>query len=203
MKDTDIKVKILIVVISIIIITTIGLYIYKDSKEKEYIYYEESSSINETTDAENVTQEETITVHITGEIKYPGVVVLKNGDRIVDAIEAAGGETENADLDRLNLAYILNDGDKIYIPNKNEEGEKDNIITVENEIGQEKKATININTATLEELIKLPGIGEATANKIIEYRKQNGKFQNIEELKNVPGIGNNKFETLKEMIRTK
>lgn len=203
MKDTDIKVKILIVVISIIIITTIGLYIYKDSKEKEYIYYEESSSINETTDAENVTQEETITVHITGEIKYPGVVVLKNGDRIVDAIEAAGGETENADLDRLNLAYILNDGDKIYIPNKNEEGEKDNIITVENEIGQEKKATININTATLEELIKLPGIGEATANKIIEYRKQNGKFQNIEELKNVPGIGDNKFETLKEMIRAK
>lgn len=203
MKDTDIKVKILIVVISIIIITTIGLYIYKDSKEKEYIYYEESTSINETTDAENVTQEETITVHITGEIKYPGVVVLKNGDRIVDAIEAAGGETENADLDRLNLAYILNDGDKIYIPNKNEECEEDNIITIENEIGQEKKVTININTATLEELIKLPGIGEATANKIIEYRKQNGKFKTIEELKNVPGIGDNKFETLKEMIRAK
>lgn len=203
MKDTDIKVKALIVVMAIIVITTIGLYIYKTSKEEEYMYYEESIEANEITNEENVIQEETITVHITGEIKYPGVVVLKNGDRIVDAIEAAGGETENADLDRVNLAYVLNDGDKIYIPNKNEEEEKSNIITTENEIGQEKKVTININTATLEELIKLPGIGEATANKIIEYRKQNGKFQNIEELKNVPGIGNSKYETLKEMIRAK
>lgn len=203
MKDTDIKVKALIVVMAIIVITTIGLYIYKTSKEEEYMYYEESIEANEITNEENVIQEETITVHITGEIKYPGVVVLKNGDRIVDAIEAAGGETENADLDRVNLAYVLNDGDKIYIPNKNEEEEKGNIITTENEIGQEKKITININTATLEELIKLPGIGEATANKIIEYRKQNGKFQNIEELKNVPGIGNSKYETLKEMIRAK
>lgn len=203
LKDTDIKVKALIVVMVIIVITTIGLYIYKTSKEEEYMYYEESIEANEITNEENVIQEETITVHITGEIKYPGVVVLKNGDRIVDAIEAAGGETENADLDRVNLAYVLNDGDKIYIPNKNEEEEKGNIITTENEIGQEKKITININTATLEELIKLPGIGEATANKIIEYRKQNGKFQNIEELKNVPGIGNSKYETLKEMIRAK
>lgn len=203
LKDTDIKVKALIVVMAIIVITTIGLYIYKTSKEEEYMYYEESIEANEITNEENVIQEETITVHITGEIKYPGVVVLKNGDRIVDAIEAAGGETENADLDRVNLAYVLNDGDKIYIPNKNEEEEKGNIITTENEIGQEKKITININTATLEELIKLPGIGEATANKIIEYRKQNGKFQNIEELKNVPGIGNSKYETLKEMIRAK
>lgn len=203
MKDTNIKVKALIVVMVIIVITTIGLYIYKTSKEEEYMYYEESIEANEITNEENVIQEETITVHITGEIKYPGVVVLKNGDRIVDAIEAAGGETENADLDRVNLAYVLNDGDKIYIPNKNEEEEKGNTITTENEIGQEKKITININTATLEELIKLPGIGEATANKIIEYRKQNGKFQNIEELKNVPGIGNSKYETLKEMIRAK
>ena len=201
LKDTDIKVKALIVVMAIIVITTIGLYIYKTSKEEEYMYYEESIEANEITNEENVIQEETITVHITGEIKYPGVVVLKNGDRIVDAIEAAGGETENADLDRVNLAYVLNDGDKIYIPNKNEEEEKSNIITTENEIGQEKKVTININTATLEELIKLPGIGEATANKIIEYRKQNGKFQNIEELKNVPGIGNSKFENLKNEIR--
>ena len=201
MKDTNIKVKALIVVMAIIVITTIGLYIYKTSKEEEYMYYEESIEANEITNEENVIQEETITVHITGEIKYPGVVVLKNGDRIVDAIEAAGGETENADLDRVNLAYVLNDGDKIYIPNKNEEEEKGNIITTENEIGQEKKITININTATLEELIKLPGIGEATANKIIEYRKQNGKFQNIEELKNVPGIGNSKFENLKNEIR--
>lgn len=203
MKDTDIKVKILIIIAAIIVIITIGLYIYKNSKEEEYDYYEESSNLNEETNEESSMQEETITVHVTGEIKYPGVVVLKNGDRIVDAIEAAGGETEDADLDRLNLAYILNDGDKIYVPNKNDENKDDNTITVGNEIEQEKKSTININTASLEELMELPGIGEATANKIIEYRKQNGKFKTIEELKNVTGIGNSKFEKLKDKIRIK
>ena len=194
MKDSDIKVKMLIAVVAVVVIITIGLYMYKQSKEDTYMYYEENSDVNEITNEEDVEEEENIIVHITGEIKYPGVLVLKQGDRVVDAIEAAGGETDDADLDRLNLAQMLNDGDKIYIPNKNEENDIDNITS-------EESGPININTATLEELIKLPGIGEATANKIIEYRKQNGKFKTIEELKNVPGIGNSKFESIKNEIR--
>lgn len=194
MKDSDIKVKMLIAVVAVVVIITIGLYMYKQSKEDTYMYYEENSDVNEITNEEDVEEEENIIVHITGEIKYPGVLVLKQGDRVVDAIEAAGGETDDADLDRLNLAQMLNDGDKIYIPNKNEENDIDNITS-------EESGPININTATVEELIKLPGIGEATANKIIEYRKQNGKFKTIEELKNVPGIGNSKFESIKNEIR--
>lgn len=200
MKNTDIKVKILIACMVVIIIVTIGLYLYKDSKDEEYIYYEENDT-NEVSSEENETKEEMITVHIVGEIKYPGVVVLKNGDRIVDAIEAAGGETENADLNKLNLAYILSDGDKIYVPNKNDENEIYNTTTVENEVSSKEQESININTATLEELTELPGIGEATANKIIEYRKQNGKFETIEDIKNVPGIGDSKFENLKDKIK--
>ena len=126
---------------------------------------------------------------------------MENGARIVDAIEAAGGETEEADLDKLNLARILNDGDKVYVPNKNDINTEEMILEDESE--NNKQATININTASIEELIKLPGIGEATATKIVEYRKQNGKFKTIEELKNVAGIGNNKFETIKDKIRVK
>ena len=146
-------------------------------------------------------KDDRITIHITGDVNYPGVVVLENGARIVDAIEAAGGETEEADLDKLNLARILNDGDKVYVPNKNDINTEEMILEDESE--NNKQATININTASIEELIKLPGIGEATATKIVEYRKQNGKFKTIEELKNVAGIGNNKFETIKDKIRVK
>ena len=166
------------------------------------MYYENIDFEDEVNVYENVERkDDRITIHITGDVNYPGVVVLENGARIVDAIEAAGGETEEADLDKLNLARILNDGDKVYVPNKNDINTEEMILEDESE--NNKQATININTASIEELIKLPGIGEATATKIVEYRKQNGKFKTIEELKNVAGIGNNKFETIKDKIRVK
>lgn len=215
MKDANTKVKIIIVSSIAIIMGTIGLYIYKTYKEESDINFidynaelesnesisQETTNENINTNEENDKEKEKIIVHITGEVKYAGVVVLKEGDRIVDAIEAAGGETDNADLNKLNLAYIVSDGDKIYVPNKNEE--IGNITTVNEEINSEEQSTININTASLKELMELPGIGEVTANKIIEYRTQNGKFSTIEELKNVPGIGSSKFENLKEKIRVK
>ena len=143
----------------------------------------------ETKDEEN----EEITIHVIGEVKYPGIVILKSGQRIVDAIEAAGGETEEADLNKLNLAQLLNDGDKIYVPNKSDEIEDNKDTTG-------KSSTVNLNTATLEELTSLPGIGESTAQKIIDYRKQNGKFKVIEDLKNVSGIGESKFDNIKDKI---
>lgn len=219
MKDTDIKVKIIIIVLASIIVITIGLYVYKMYKEDSYnmnldSFNEEEERENYSENGNNKDNQEinTITVHIIGEVRYSGVVVLKERDRIVDAIEAAGGATENADLNKLNLAYILSDGDKIYVPNKNEQLEANNITIVDNSLTVEgqttensslnnKGQTVNINTATLKELTELPGIGEATANKIIEYRTQNGKFKTIEDLKNVPGIGDSKFNNLKEKIR--
>ncbi len=201
MQKNDLKTKLIIIATIIVVIITIGLYIYKQSKEDTFEEYENINFEDENSIYENSIEEfENITIHITGEVKYPGVVVLKNGARIVDAIEAAGGETEEADLNKLNLAYILNDGEKIYVPNKNDMNSEE---ILENQQGDDKQSSININTATVKELTELPGIGEATANKIIEYRKQNGKFETIEELKNVAGIGNSKFENIKDKIKVK
>ena len=157
--------------------------------QKEETKVENIQQKEETKDEEN----EEITIHIIGEVKYPGIVILKSGQRIVDAIEAAGGETEEADLNKLNLAQLLNDGDKIYVPNK-----ADEIEDYKDTTG--KSSTVNLNTATLEELTSLPGIGESTAQKIIDYRKQNGKFKVIEDLKNVSGIGESKFDNIKDKI---
>lgn len=212
MQNINLKTKIGIAAMLVITIITIGLYISKQTNEDEYIYYENIETENQEAVGEEGTDyagdQEMITVHITGEVNYSGVVILKEGDRVVDAIEAAGGETAEADLNKLNLAYILNDGEKIYIPNKNQTSENEEYITSgigEGTTNTNNRATskININSATAEELTQLPGVGEATANKIISYRQENGKFQNIEDLKNVPGIGNSKFENIKELISVK
>lgn len=191
MESLNLKTKIIIGVAVVIAVIVIGLYFYKESKN-DYTYNEELAI---TPENEEITEEknEEITIHIIGEVKYPGIVVLKNGQRIVDAIEAAGGETEEADLNKLNLAQILNDGDKVYVPNK-----ADEIEDYKDTTG--KSSTVNLNTATLEELTSLPGIGESTAQKIIDYRKQNGKFKTIEDLKNVSGIGESKFDNIKDKI---
>ena len=141
MESLNLKTKIIIGVAVVIAVIVIGLYFYKESKN-DYTYDEELAI---TPENEEITEEknEEITIHIIGEVKYPGIVVLKNGQRIVDAIEAAGGETEEADLNKLNLAQILNDGDKVYVPNK-----ADEIEDYKDTTG--KSSTVNLNTATLE-----------------------------------------------------
>lgn len=195
MQNISTKMKIVIVASSIIIVATIGIYIFKQTQENEKNYYETEENME--TKEKNINQ---ITIHITGEVNNPGIVMLDEGARIVDALEAAGGETQNADINKLNLAYVLDDGEKLYIPGKNEE-EKEYIIRGNG--NQTETAKVNINTAQIEELSTLPGIGEATANKIIEYRKENGKFEKIEDIKNVAGIGDSKFQNIKEMLKVK
>lgn len=206
MKETSLKMKIIIIAAAVIIIGTIGLYIHNITNDDENYQEIEETSTNQNEEIETENTQEKIMVHIIGEVKNQGVVVLESGARIVDAIEAAGGETDEADLTKLNLAYILNDGEKIKVPKKGEEQQEYITSTSGLEIPEENKTEsqkININTANLEELTKLPGIGEATANKIISYRKETGKFKTIEDLKNVPGIGNSKFDNLKDMITIK
>ena len=150
-----------------------------------------------------------IIVHITGEVKNTGILVLKEEARIADAIESAGGATEEADLNKINLAYTLKDGQKIYIPNKEDEENIEyitegsgNNVSVENgdESEMKEKIKININTASQAELEELPGIGEAIASRIIEYREENGTFNKIEDLLNVKGIGDAKFAEIKEYV---
>ena len=154
-----------------------------------------------------------IVVHVIGEVKKPGVIKLKEGSRIIDAINKCGGQTEEADLSKINLAYILDDGSQVYIPRVKEDIQNTTIMKTEagnnvivNNVTQtnnEKDPKVNLNTATLEKFMTLPGVGESTAQKIIEYRNKNKKFKNIDELKNVSGIGEAKFNTLKEYIYVK
>lgn len=199
--------------IGLIVIITIGAYILKTmNKEDKDIFLSENEILNSVENGGTDNEEENkILIHITGSVKAEGVVILNSGDRIIDAIEAAGGEKEDADLSKLNLAYILQDGEKLYVPSINDTEEKvyvtaengENVITEgagNTDKVDGKKETVNINTATKEELMTLPGVGESTAIKIIDYRKSNGKFQKIEDIKSVPGIGDSKFQTMKEKL---
>lgn len=159
----------------------------------------------------NSTEEEVkMIIHISGEVKNPGIVTLEVGSRIMDAIKKAGGATREADLAQVNLAYELQDGQKVYIPNKKEkvteyitESSGNNVIVDGKNISNNNEGNnskVNINTANLDELDSLPGIGPALAQRIIDYREQNGNFQSIEDLQNVKGIGDSKFSDIKDNI---
>lgn len=172
----------------------------------------------------NKTDKNKIVIYIIGEVKQEGVYELDENSRISDAIEKAGGTKENADLSQINLAYKIEDGMRIYIPKKGElvqdkekiEDKTQEIVTgkstditnttsVNTNLSTNKKIKtdiekINLNKATQTELETLPGIGPSTAEKIIEYRKENGNFKNIEDIMNVNGIGESKYNKIKDLI---
>lgn len=142
-------------------------------------------------------EQEEIFVHLTGEIKDPGVISLKQGDRLVDAIQIAGGHTSNADMDNINLALKMEDEMKIHIPKIGEMKADYEIQGVMD--GGTKENLVNLNNATKEELMTLPSIGEIKAQKIIDFREKQ-KFEKKEDLKNVSGIGDKTYEELEELI---
>ena len=213
------KNKILLIVI-VAIVAIISYYFIFDRKEewlnnqaqnleiKEEI--KTNDQIENNSNEQQLEKNENIIVHVSGAVNKEGIVELKNNSRIIDAIDKAGGLKDEADITNINLAYIIEDGMKIHIPSKEE---KESTIIVESNIdsgtveqsneiksNNNKKLKININTATKTDLETLPGIGESTALKIIEYRKEKGKFKLIEDIKQVNGIGENKFNKIKELI---
>lgn len=125
----------------------------------------------------------------------PGLYKLEDGARVNDAIEVAGGFTENADKDSLNLAKVLEDGEQIMIPSKGGGSSE-----AGSSASQTNNGKVNINTADLTTLQTLNGVGPATAQKIIDYRTANGKFKTIEDLKKVSGIGEKTFAKFKDQI---
>ena len=140
-----------------------------------------------------------IAVYITGAVKNPGVYYLEENSRLSNLLDVCGGINQDADIEQINLAKKLVDSDKINIPVKQEKTDE-NYETAENEeTGSNKENKININNASEEELMQLNGIGKSTATKIIEYRKIQ-KFLEIEDIMNVSGIGQAKFEKIKEDI---
>lgn len=148
----------------------------------------------------STTQETVIFVDIKGAVKNPGVYQMKPGDRVKDALEAAGGLTAEADSQKVNLAKRLEDQMVIVVPKVGEEAEE--IPAGETRKEATKEGKVNINTATVEELKTLKGVGEKKAEAIIEYRKKNGSFKTKEDLMKVRGIGKKLFEAFQERIVT-
>lgn len=142
----------------------------------------------------------TIFVDIGGAVSKPMLAELPEGSRVEDAIRAAGGITEDADLTSINRAEFLEDGEKVYIPAFEAESSGDESYANVRQKGMDSGGRVNINTADSETLQTLNGVGPATAQKIIDYRETSGRFRSVEDLKNVSGIGDKTFEKLREYI---
>lgn len=198
--------KITIIVLVVVIIIGLGIILYKNTAYKENVVINTSSDNIENNSTVKI-DTPPITIHIVGAIKNPGVYKLKQNDRVIDAVKMAGGETEEANLDAINLAAFIKDGQKIIVPyriynNPNDEI-KGNISKNTEEVyyfNSSSSGKININTANAADLQTLSGIGPVLSNRIIEYRKENGLFGVIDDIKDVPGIGEKKFEGIKDLI---
>ena len=153
----------------------------------------DSTESSETKDTNTV-----IYVQIAGAVNAPGVYELSAGARVFNAIDAAGGLIDSADDTDINQAELLTDGQKIYIYTK---AERNELLAKEESEQAESDGLININTATVEELTSLPGIGESKANLIVSYREENGDFSAIEDIKNVTGIGDGIFNQIQAYIK--
>ena len=169
----------------------------KDSGEAGSVKSDQNNGLSDTTIHEETDEAlKEIYVHVCGAVNSPDVYAMPEGSRVTDAIKAAGGFADDADRDYLNLADIISDGSKVYVPTK-EEAESGELppdaysngtvmsVSPDMTAGNNK---VNINTATAEELKTLNGIGDARAADIIRYRETNGCFECIEDIKKVPGI---------------
>ena len=136
-------------------------------------------------------------VDIKGEVKDPGVYKLKEGSRVIDAINASGGLKENANTYSVNLSKKITDEMVIIVPSNSENTNVSNNTITQN---TKNSSLVNINTATTKELLSITGIGESKASNIVKYREENGNFSSIEDIKNVSGIGDSLFEKIKKYI---
>lgn len=195
------KEQIAILIIVLVLILSLGYkFFLKDYLKKEEDHFglvEEyvEGSDDEFTEEDIEEEDYEIMVHVSGEVYRPGLVTLSNGDRVIDAVNLSGGLKNDADLDRINLAKKVQDEEKIYIPCIGEE----NIQVDDSSSSHSTDSKININSCTKSDLESLPGIGAVTADKILEYR-ENNSFKQIEDIMNVSGIGEKKFESIKELI---
>lgn len=205
----------ILILIAIIILSLLTIKQSHDAKVKENILKAVLSSSQDSDNASNLKvssdedpdksgEEKTvekIKVYICGEINKAGVYEINKNTRIIDLIELAGGAKSDAFLEAINLAEILTDSQKIYVPSKLEASNSGN-NNFQNGSSQisDKGKLVNINFAGLNELELLPGIGPELAQRIIDYRNNAGSFKSKEDLKNVSGIGEKKFEALKDFI---
>ena len=151
------------------------------------------------TEKEEPLEQDLITVDVKGAVKSPGIYDLPVGSRVNDAVQKAGGLTEQADSKSLNLAQKVSDEDLIYVPTKGEEvASQQTASGTTPSTSKEKK--VNLNKASLEELKQVKGLGGKRAQDIIDHREANGKFKSVDELKKVSGIGAKTIEKLKDYV---
>lgn len=163
-----------------------------------------------------------VTVHVMGAVKNPGVFELPSASRVVDAVRAAGGATGSADLERINLAQKIADTEQIFVPTRSQRRVRITVApqhraststvtpsvpgatptTVAATMGSPGSVStkVNLNTATAEQLDTLPGVGPSTAKAIISYRTKSGNFKKVTDLMNVPGIGQAKFDAVRDLV---
>ena len=184
-----------LIIFIIVIITVVSFFYYNNKKKNTIEVITKGSNVQ----SEGNENKKEIRVYVCGEIIKPGVYNLLEGDRLIKLIEMAGGFTQSADMEAVNLAEKLVDEEFIKVPALivNSNGENVNASIT---LGVQSNGKININTATREQLETLPRIGEAIAQRIIDYRDSNGRFKDINEINNVSGIGDKIFEGMKDKI---
>ncbi|MBM7620337.1 competence protein ComEA [Bacillus tianshenii] len=173
-----------------------------EERDQEEVEEPNQSLEQETNDSPRLPA--TVLIDIKGAVRLPGVYELLSGERIIDAVDKAGGFLPNADTRKVNLASLLVDEMVIYVPEEGEETEELTFVETPNDAGGkgavDKK--VNINTATEEELTTLSGIGPSKAQAIIEYREENGLFKSVDDMLNVTGIGEKSLEKIRDEITT-
>lgn len=157
----------------------------------------------ETTSADGLSEnaaDKKIFVYVCGAVKVPGVYEMSSAARVYEALAAAGGCTAEASEESVNQAGVLEDGQRIYVPTKEEAANGQWQISTSQESVKEGIELVNINTADKDTLMTLPGIGNAKAESILSYRQQHGRFQSVEEIMEIPGIKDSVFQQIKDRI---
>lgn len=199
--------KLLFFIISVLIIALSGTIYINYNKTSQFVLGE--GNIAETKEIDNIevdeqinTEPKMIGIHIGGQVKNPGFIWIEEGKRLYDALNYIGGALPEADLDMVNLSKILSDEEKVYIPQKGEETSID-MIQFSETSGSATNKKININTALEAELSTLPGIGPALSKRIIDHRDSMGLFKSVEDIRGVSGIGEKRYDDIKELITVK
>ncbi len=182
---------VIVLIIALLVMAGVGIKIRGKEQEIAFTAFEDynNETVEKTTNDNDTNG--TIYVDIDGAVNKPGVYELHDGGRVNDAINMAGGLLDNAYTKNLNKAKKLIDGEKIYIISEEE-------ALIEEELNESSKL-INLNTASINDLMSLPGIGEVYAQRIIDYRTEK-KFEQIDEIKNISGIGEKTFDKIKDLI---
>lgn len=193
------------IVITIIFLFVLLSYILITNNEKEEYVLENSIEIKDNLKEKEETEKSTtqkIIIDIKGEVNNPGTYELEENERVIDAIEKAGGIKSSANTNDINLSEKVYDEMLIIIPSKEEKIEiKNNTIEKKNNTIEVKDNKISINKASLDELMTIKGIGKTKAQNIIDYRNENGSFKSIDELTNVSGIGKSTLDKIKNYIK--